>query len=150
MTRWWPGGESNTRHADFQSDVRELLALYFNKLPGRPLPNLHHNAQHCTAHSRKTHAKLTHDFDFKPGGGSNFDAGLHSELLNDSAPSDVLVELPRSYHSSIRFDQKAVHPGLKLVNYSSPARSFKTASGALIKVSDTGTIIGRSLSAIVQ
>ena len=34
----------NTRHADFQSGVHRLLALYFNKLPGRPLPNLHHNA----------------------------------------------------------------------------------------------------------
>jgi len=34
----------NTRHADFQSDVGRLLALYFNKLPGRPLPNLHDNA----------------------------------------------------------------------------------------------------------
>ena len=36
--------QSNTRHADFQSSVRSLLALYFNKLPGRPLPNLHDNA----------------------------------------------------------------------------------------------------------
>ncbi len=34
----------NTRHADFQSAVRGLLALYFNKLPGRPLPNLQYNA----------------------------------------------------------------------------------------------------------
>ena len=42
--KWWPGAESNCRHADFQSDVRTLLGLYFNKLAGRPLPNLHHNA----------------------------------------------------------------------------------------------------------
>ncbi len=33
-----------TRHADFQSGVGMLLALYLNKLAGRPLPNLHHNA----------------------------------------------------------------------------------------------------------
>jgi len=34
----------NTRHADFQSGIGRLLAIYFNKLAGRPLPNLHHNA----------------------------------------------------------------------------------------------------------
>jgi len=34
----------NTRHADFQSGIGRLLAIYFNKLSGRPLPNLHHNA----------------------------------------------------------------------------------------------------------
>jgi len=33
--------QSTTLHADFQSGVHRLLALYFNKLPGRPLPNLH-------------------------------------------------------------------------------------------------------------
>ena len=32
------------RHADFQSDVGWLLALHFNKLPGRSLPNLHNRA----------------------------------------------------------------------------------------------------------
>ncbi len=32
------------RHADFQSGVDTLLALYFNMLAGRPLPYLHHNA----------------------------------------------------------------------------------------------------------
>ncbi len=32
------------RHADFQSKIGKLLALYFNELAGRPLPNLHHNA----------------------------------------------------------------------------------------------------------
>jgi len=36
--------QSNTRHADFQSGVGMLLALYFNKLAGRPLPILQHNA----------------------------------------------------------------------------------------------------------
>ena len=39
------GAKSNHRHTDFQSAVGRLLALYFNKLAGRPLPNLHHNAQ---------------------------------------------------------------------------------------------------------
>jgi len=34
----------NHRHADFQSSAGMLLALYFNKLAGRPLPNLPHNA----------------------------------------------------------------------------------------------------------
>ena len=34
----------NHRHADFQSRVGRLLALYFNELAGRPLPNLHYNA----------------------------------------------------------------------------------------------------------
>ena len=29
--------ESNYRHADFQTGVGKLLALYFNQLPGRPL-----------------------------------------------------------------------------------------------------------------
>ena len=36
--------KSNNRHADFQSGVGRILALYFNKLAGRPLLNLHHNA----------------------------------------------------------------------------------------------------------
>ena len=34
----------NHRHADFQFDVGEILALYFNKLEGRPLHDLPHNA----------------------------------------------------------------------------------------------------------
>jgi len=34
----------NHRHAAFQSNVGRLLVLYFNKLAGRPLPNLHYNA----------------------------------------------------------------------------------------------------------
>ncbi len=34
----------NHRHADFQAGVGMLLALYFNKLAGRPLPDLRHNA----------------------------------------------------------------------------------------------------------
>ena len=34
----------NTRHADFQSGIRRLLALYFNELAGRPLPDLHYSA----------------------------------------------------------------------------------------------------------
>jgi hypothetical protein len=34
----------NHRHADFQSGVGMLLAFYFNKLAGRPLPNLQDNA----------------------------------------------------------------------------------------------------------
>ncbi len=48
----------NHRHADFESGVRRLLTLYFNTLPGRPLPNLQDNAGLCTASSRKTHARL--------------------------------------------------------------------------------------------
>ncbi len=48
----------NHRYADFQSGVRKLLALYFNKLPGRPLPILQYNAGQCTASSRKTHASF--------------------------------------------------------------------------------------------
>ena len=35
----------NHRHADSQSNVGRLLALYFNELAGRPLPLLHDNAQ---------------------------------------------------------------------------------------------------------
>jgi len=35
---------SNHRHADFHSNVGMLLVIYFNKLAGRPLPILHHNA----------------------------------------------------------------------------------------------------------
>ena len=45
----------NHRHAAFQSNVGRLLVLYFNKLAGRPLPNLptmHNNAG-------LSHAKLT-------------------------------------------------------------------------------------------
>jgi len=34
----------NHRHANFQSGAGMLLALYFNKLAGRQLPNLRHNA----------------------------------------------------------------------------------------------------------
>jgi hypothetical protein len=34
----------NHRNTDFQADVGMLLALYFNKLAGRPLLDLHHGA----------------------------------------------------------------------------------------------------------
>ena len=68
---WWPGGESNHRHADFQSGVGVLLALYFNKLAGRPLPKLHHDAGPCRASSRKIHAAhsslVTVESDWKIG-----------------------------------------------------------------------------------
>ena len=37
-----------------------LLALYFNKLAGRLLPNLQHDAGQRTTHSRKTHAGILH------------------------------------------------------------------------------------------
>ncbi len=50
--------QRNYRHADFQSGVHRLLALYFNKLPGRPLLNLQYGAGLCTASSRKTHARV--------------------------------------------------------------------------------------------
>ncbi len=43
----------NHRHADFQSRIGSLKALYFNVLPGRPLPNLQDNAE-------LVHAKFTH------------------------------------------------------------------------------------------
>ena len=49
-------GGSNHGHADFQSRVSSPEALYFNELPGRPLPNLHDNAGRCTTSSRKLHA----------------------------------------------------------------------------------------------
>jgi hypothetical protein len=45
----------NHRHADFQSDIGRLLAIYFNKLSGRPWPDLHY--RHNTA--RLTHANIT-------------------------------------------------------------------------------------------
>lgn len=44
------------RSQSFQSGVGGLLALYFNKLPGCPLPDLHYNAKLCGTHSRKTPA----------------------------------------------------------------------------------------------
>ena len=43
-------------HADFQSRVGSPEALYFKELPGRPLPNMQHNAQRCRASSRNIHA----------------------------------------------------------------------------------------------
>ena len=51
--KWWPEAELNCRHADFQSLVGSPEALYFNELPGRPLPNLQHNAGRCRTSSRK-------------------------------------------------------------------------------------------------
>ncbi len=39
-----PQPSNRRRHADFQAGVGMLLALYFNKLAGRPLPDLHHYA----------------------------------------------------------------------------------------------------------
>ena len=41
---------------DVQAGIDMLLALYFNKLAGRQLPNMHNHAGLCTAHSRKIHA----------------------------------------------------------------------------------------------
>ena len=35
--KWWPGAESNCRHADFQFGRGSPSAIFFNKLPGRPL-----------------------------------------------------------------------------------------------------------------
>jgi len=45
----------NHRHADFQSDIGRLLAIYFNKLSGRPWPVC--TAMHNSA--RLTHANTT-------------------------------------------------------------------------------------------
>ena len=50
------GAESNHRHADFQSTGSPGNSLFIKKLPGRQLPDLHHDAQPCTSHSRKAHA----------------------------------------------------------------------------------------------
>jgi hypothetical protein len=51
---------------DVQAGVGRLLALYFNKLAGRQLPNMHNHAGLRTTHSRKTHAwkldKITYSF----------------------------------------------------------------------------------------
>jgi hypothetical protein len=48
----------NHRHADFQSRLGSLRALYFKELPGRPLLSLQDNAELCIARSRKTHARV--------------------------------------------------------------------------------------------
>jgi hypothetical protein len=44
------------RHADFQGVKRMILFLFINQLPERPLLDLHHCAQRCTADSRKPNA----------------------------------------------------------------------------------------------
>jgi hypothetical protein len=46
----------NQQHADFQNAGGSSKAIFFNRLPGRPLLVLHHRAGLCTADSRKTHA----------------------------------------------------------------------------------------------
>jgi hypothetical protein len=43
-------------HADFESRIGSPEAIYFNRLPGRPLLVLHHREGLCTADSRKTPA----------------------------------------------------------------------------------------------
>ncbi len=48
----------NHRHAVFQSRAGSPEALCFKELPGRPLLDLQYDAGLCTAHSRKTHARL--------------------------------------------------------------------------------------------
>ncbi len=50
----------NLRHSDFQCCVCSLMYLYFYKLPGRPLPNLHNNTQQCRTQSRRIHARKQH------------------------------------------------------------------------------------------
>ena len=50
----------NHRHADFQAGIGMLLALYFNKLAGRQLPDMHNHAGLCTTHSRKSYANNDH------------------------------------------------------------------------------------------
>ncbi len=56
----------NHRHTDSQSGAGRPPALYFNKLPGRPLPNLQDNAGLCTASSRKIHARVIRTSQFRP------------------------------------------------------------------------------------
>ena len=61
----WPGAASNHRHADFQSqtDFRKINCI--NRLAGRPLQRMPHDARLCRTESRKTPARklrLLHDY----------------------------------------------------------------------------------------
>ncbi len=80
----------NHRHTDSQSGAGRPPALYFNKLPGRPLPSLQHNAGRCRASSRKIHAAhsslVTVESDWKIGSNPRLLGGAPKAMSGRCSP----------------------------------------------------------------